>query len=48
VDALVVRLFAGQSLPLVRHLVEDRRFSAEEIEQLRQLIDRMEDDQHES
>jgi predicted transcriptional regulator len=48
VDDLVDRLFAGQTLPLVRHLVEERRFSAEEIEQLRQLIDRMEDDQHES
>ncbi len=42
VDDLVERLFAGEALPLVRHLVEERNFSPDEIDQLRQLIERME------
>ncbi len=44
VDDLVERLFAGEAMPLVRHLVEERRFSNDEIDQLRQLIQRMEGD----
>ena len=47
VDDLVERLFAGEALPLVRHLVEERNFSADEIDQLRQLIERMEGDGNE-
>ena len=46
VDDLVERLFAGEAMPLVKHLVEEKRFSADEIEQLRQLINRMEDGDH--
>jgi len=42
VDDLVERLFAGEAMPLMKHLVEERRFSVDEIEQLRQLINRME------
>ncbi len=36
------RLFAGETLPLMRHLIEDRRVSADELAELRDLIDRME------
>ncbi|MEO2016906.1 MAG: BlaI/MecI/CopY family transcriptional regulator [Fuerstiella sp.] len=42
VDDLVERLFGGEAMPLMKHLVEERSFSVEEIEQLRQLIDRLE------
>ncbi len=42
VDDLVERLFAGEAMPLMKHLVEERRFSVDDVEQLRQLIDRME------
>ena len=42
VDDLVERLFGGEAMPLMKHLVEEGRFSDGEIDQLRQLIDRME------
>ena len=42
VNDLVERLFAGEAMPLVRHLVQDGSFSSSEIEQLRELIDRLE------
>ena len=42
VSDLVERLFAGESLPLVQHLVEENSFSSDELKQLRELIDRME------
>ena len=42
VGDLVDRLFAGETLPLMRHLIEDGRVSAEELAELRDLIDRME------
>ena len=42
VDDLVQRLFAGDALPLVQHLVEEKTFSPEEVQQLRDLINRME------
>ncbi len=44
VDDLVDRLFDGDSLPLVRHLIEDRRISPDELDELKNLIDRMEDE----
>ncbi len=43
VDDLVDRLFDGESLPLVRHLIEERRISPEELDQLKDLIDRLEE-----
>ncbi|HUG19871.1 MAG TPA: BlaI/MecI/CopY family transcriptional regulator [Planctomycetaceae bacterium] len=43
VDDLVDRLFAGDRLPLMQHLIEDRSLSDEDIRQLRELLDRMED-----
>ena len=42
VDDLVERLFGGDSMPLVRHLIEDRGIEQEDLNQLRQLIDRLE------
>lgn len=42
VDDLVGRLFAGDSMPLVHHLIEDRGMTAEQISQLRDLLDRLE------
>ena len=42
VGDLVDRLFAGETLPLMRHLIEDGRISADELAELRDLIDRME------
>jgi predicted transcriptional regulator len=43
VGDLVDRLFGGETLPLMRHLIEDGRVSDEELAELRQLIDRLED-----
>ena len=42
VGELVDLLFGGESLPLMKHLVEERRFSPDDIDQLRQLLDRLE------
>ena len=42
VNDLVDRLFGGETLPLMRHLIEDGRVSSDELAQLRELIDRME------
>jgi BlaI family transcriptional regulator, penicillinase repressor len=39
VDDLVDRLFGGESLPLVRHLIEDRSLSSEELAELRRLLE---------
>ena len=39
---LVDLLFAGETMPLMKHLVEERKFSADEIDQIRQLLDRLE------
>lgn len=43
VDDLVDRLFGGEKLPLMQHLIEDRSLSDEDIRQLRELLDRMEE-----
>ena len=42
VGEMVDLLFGGDSMPLVRHLVEDSKLSSQDIEQLRQLLDRLE------
>jgi BlaI family transcriptional regulator, penicillinase repressor len=43
VGDLVDRLFGGETLPLMRHLIEDGQVSNEELTELRKLIDRLED-----
>lgn len=40
-DDLVDRLFGGEALPLVRHLIEDRGISDDDVAELRQLLDQM-------
>lgn len=42
VGEMVDLLFGGDSLPLVKHLVEERNFSPDDIDQLRRLLDRLE------
>lgn len=42
VDDLVQRLFGGDTMPLVRHLIEERGIDETGIAELRDLIDRME------
>ncbi|MBI2480003.1 MAG: BlaI/MecI/CopY family transcriptional regulator [Planctomycetia bacterium] len=39
VDDLIERLFAGEAMPLMRHLIEDRGMSDEDLAQLRSLLD---------
>jgi predicted transcriptional regulator len=48
VGDLIDRLFGGDALPLMQHLIEDRGVSAEEISQLRRLLDRLEEESDES
>lgn len=42
VDDLVDRLFGGETLPLVQHLIEDRDLSEQDLRQLRELLERVE------
>jgi BlaI family penicillinase repressor len=44
IDDLVDRLFAGETLPLVRHLIEDRKMGEAEVAELRELLDRLEEE----
>ena len=41
VDDLVDRLFGGDTLPLVRHLIEERGLSDQDLRQLRELLERL-------
>lgn len=41
VDDLVDRLFGGETLPLVQHLIEERGLSEQDLRQLRELLDRL-------
>ena len=42
VDDLVQRLFGGETMPLVRHLIEERGIGENEIAELKGLIDQLE------
>ena len=42
VNDLIQRLFAGETMPLVRHLIEDHGIEENEIAELRHLIDELE------
>ena len=44
VDDLVDRLFGGHALPLVRHLIEQHSIEDDELAELRQLLDRLEEE----
>jgi predicted transcriptional regulator len=43
-DDLVDRLFGGETMPLMRHLIEERGIKPEELAELRALIDRLEEE----
>ena len=42
VGEMVDLLFDGETMPLMKHLVEERQFSPADIDQLRQLLNRLE------
>ena len=42
VDDLVQRLFGGETMPLMRHLIEERGVDEKSLAELRELIDRLE------
>ena len=44
VNDMVDRLFGGEAMPLMQHLIEDRRISDEDIVQLRKLLDRLDNE----
>lgn len=44
VDDLIDRLFGGETMPLVKHLIEERGIEASDIDELRKLVDRLERD----
>jgi len=48
VDDLVQRLFGGEALPLMQHLIEDRGISGNDLAELRQLLDRLQEQSDES
>jgi predicted transcriptional regulator len=41
-DDLIDRLFGGETLPLMRHLIEEGKITSEELAELRNMIDQME------
>ncbi len=46
VGELINRLFDGQTVPLLHHLICDRSMGKEDIRQLREMIDQLEDRGH--
>ncbi|QDU53277.1 BlaI/MecI/CopY family transcriptional regulator [Gimesia panareensis] len=51
VDDLVERLFAGETFPLMQHLIEDRHVSRADLDALKSLLDQLteeRDDEHQS
>jgi BlaI family penicillinase repressor len=48
IDEFVDRLFDGELLPMMKHLLRDRDVSDAEIEHLRQLVDKLQEDKNES
>jgi BlaI family transcriptional regulator, penicillinase repressor len=48
VGDLVNRLFDGEIVPLLHHLIRDRSIGKEDIRQLREMIDRWEGERHDA
>jgi predicted transcriptional regulator len=48
VDDFMERLFDGEAMPLLQHVIRDRGLSNDEITQLRQLLNQLEGEQDES
>ncbi len=46
IDDLIERLFGGQTMPLMQHLIEDRGIDKQDLAQLRKLIERLEEESH--
>ena len=46
VDDFMNRLFDGEAIPLMRHLINDRGITKEEISTIRQLLNDLEAEQH--
>ncbi|MDP7019490.1 MAG: BlaI/MecI/CopY family transcriptional regulator [Pirellulaceae bacterium] len=44
IDDLVDRLFGGEAWPLLQHLVEERGLADHDVEQLRQLLSKLEEE----
>ena len=42
IDELVDRLFGGETLPLVRHLIQERGITGDDVAELRTLLDQLE------
>ena len=47
IDDLVDRLFGGEAFSLMKYLVEDRTVTPDDLERLRELVDRLEDERDE-
>lgn len=45
VNDLVDRLFGGETVPLMRHLIEERGIGEEELGELRKLLDQLEEEE---
>ena len=48
VGDLIERLFGGETLPLMRHLVEERGIEQAELTELRRLLDRLQEQSHDT
>ena len=48
IDDFVERLFDGEALPLVQHIIDDRGLSDEEIHGLREMLARLETEKNEA
>ncbi len=48
VDDFVSRLFGGEAVPLMRHLIQEHGISREDISELRKLLEQWEDEQDDS
>jgi BlaI family penicillinase repressor len=48
VDDFMERLFDGEAIPLLQHLINDRGLSDDEIRKLRELLDQSEGKKHDS
>ena len=48
VNDLVTRLFGGNAMPLVRHLIEEQSIDADDISELKQLVSQLEETRNDS
>lgn len=48
IDDLIDRLFGGETLPLMRHLIEERGIDDADLDELRNILDRLTEESDES